>query len=68
MVFMKILKLLHYIQHIELVLENSGIWCWELSSRQNKRSSETFPTDNGRSFRRPFRQLNQAVIDSTIYT
>ena len=43
MVFMKILKLLHYIQHIELVLENSGIWRWELSSRQNKRSLKPFP-------------------------
>ncbi|WP_186805516.1 hypothetical protein [Neisseria sicca] len=29
---------------------------------------KTFPTDNGRSFRRSFRRLNQAVIDGTIHT
>ncbi|PLA39850.1 hypothetical protein CYK00_07765, partial [Neisseria sicca] len=33
-----------------------------------RRRLKTFPTDNGRSFRRSFRRLNQAVIDGTIHT
>ena len=37
MVFMKIPKFLLYVQHIESVAQNSDVWRWELSSRQNKR-------------------------------